>query len=138
MEKIMATWNDVKLWMSSQNYIFTDEGQYVDLTFNYTDTDRSQFLRIGHTPVGSGVEAITFESAIASYNPLKTEELLLAAISGVGGVAIREYTDGKRYFVLQTTVPLADVDASELEFYIRIIALRADWLEAEIFRVDRV
>ena len=138
LEENMATWNDVKLWMTSQNMSFIDQGEYIDTSFMYTDTNRSQWLRISHTPIDDGTDSITVLSHIAIYNPLKTESLLLAAFAGVGGVAIQDANDGNRYFVLQTTVPLADLDASEIAFYIKIMAIRADVLEGQIFRVDNM
>lgn len=134
----MATWNDVKLWLTSQNLNFIDNGNYVDFSWNYRDTNRSQQVRISYAPIDNYIDSIDVKSPIALYNPLRTESLLVAASSGVGGVVIESTNDGKRYFMLTATVPLADLDASEIDFYIRIIALRADWLEGEIFRVDNM
>ena len=134
----MATWNDVKLWMTSQNIVFTDFGDYIDANFTYVGKDRSQWVRLSHNIIDDGTDTVALISGVAPYDPLKTEALLLAAFSGVGGLAIQETSDGGRYFVLQTTVPLADLDSSELSFHIKIIGIRADFLEAEIFRVDRM
>ena len=134
----MAIWNDVKLWLTSQEIGFADKGKYIDVIFNFTDEDRTQQLRIRHTPNGNGEDAITVLSFIAVYNPLKTELLLLKAYEGVGGVSLQEFEDGSRYFVLKNTVPLADLDGSEILFHMRTIAARADTLEEEIFRVDNM
>lgn len=132
----MAIWNDIKLWMTSQKIDFTDEGELIDFAFDFTDRNRTQQLRIQHTPLDDGTDAITFLSYIASYNPLKTEALLLKAHGGVGGVSLQEFSDGSRFFVLSTTVPLTDIESYEIDFHMRAIAARADTLEEEIFRVD--
>jgi len=134
----MAIWNDIKLWLTSQEMDFADKGEFIDLFFDYTNVNRTQQLRIQHAPLDNGQDAITILSFIAGYDPLKTELLLLKAYEGVGGVSIQEFDNGSRYFVLKNTVPLADLDASEIDFHIRTIADRADTLEAEIFRVDNM
>ena len=124
--------------MKSENFEFSDYGDYLDLRFTYADTKRSQQIQVIHTPITNGTDAISFVSPIALYNPLKTESLLLAALPGVGGVAVNETIDGSRFFVLKTTVPIADLDASEVYFYLGLIAVRADYLEGEVFRVDNL
>jgi len=132
----MVIWNDVKLWLTSQNINFTDEGEFIDIIFDFTDRDRFQQLRVQHTPLDVGTDAITFLSFIALYNPLKTESLLLEANGGVGGVAIQSFSDGSKYFVLKATVPLSEIDSAEIDFHMTAIAARADALEELIFRVD--
>ena len=132
----MAIWNDIKLWMASQNITFTDEGEFIDIIFNFTDRDRTQQLRVQHTPLDTGTDAITFLSFIAQYNPLKTESLLLEAYGGVAGVAIQSFPDGSKYFVLKATVPLSEIDSAGIDFHMTAIAARADALEELIFRVD--
>ena len=131
----MATWNDVKLWTTSQNTAFTDHGEFIE-TKAVFPTNRSQVLFIIHNRIDEWTDGVTVQSPIALYNPLKTESLLLAAYMGAGGVAIQDMNDGTRYYVLQTAFPLAGLDASLFARLVMNIAARADWLEGKIFKLD--
>jgi len=131
----MATWNDIKAWFTARELYFVDNGEWIETGFAFDSDNRSQSLRIAYQPAPDGTPLIWLGSPIATFDPRKSEALMTAACQGVGGVAIADTQDGK-FFILQTTVPIADLDASEIEWHATALTGFADDLEKAIFNTD--
>jgi len=131
----MATWNDIKAWFTAQEINFIDNGDWIETGFFFASQNRSQSLRIGYQPAPDGTQLIWLMSPIAAFDPKKVEALLTAACQGVGGVALANNEDGK-FFILQSTVPIADLDASEIQWHATSLTGFADDLEEAIFKTD--
>lgn len=131
----MATWSQVKEALTAQGIKFDDFGEGILTGFTDEETGRSQSLILMHVEPAEGFDAITFQSPVGPFDSSKAYSLLKAASELPFGLSVTTVEQGE-FFVVHAGFPLADLDASELEFFMQGIAMIADGLEQEFFGGD--
>lgn len=129
----MATWSTIKDFLKTQGLDFIDNGESIVTGFQF-EGGRGQSLAIFHTP-NDEFDVITFVSPISKFNPADIERLLVGAFGSPFGIAIQE-TEDEKLFVIQTGVPIKDIDSSEIAYYLAAVPQYADLLEQKLFDKD--
>jgi hypothetical protein len=117
MEILMATYPEAMQYIKS-NYEYKESNNLVTLEFKFAD-GRAQTVYI---PTGLDQGYLAVSSPFAMN--ISADLALQAANDGMFGV--RKVGD---LFALWHVIPLADLDASEIDFGIKAVAIAADTLE---------
>jgi len=130
----MATWDQLKQALTANGINFEEFGEDDTIVAKF-DTEesgkRSQVVFLKLIPL-QDLEYVRIESPIApSADTKRVLEALRAAYASPYGIA----SDGE-FLAVRTAMPLADLDYSELEFFMKTIYTVADILEEQVFQTD--
>jgi len=115
---MMATLNEALSHIKA-NYIFEETGSVLKLEFT-VEGNRSQVVWAG------GSDELLFVSSPFAIGT--KPEIVLSLTEGMF-LGIGRNGD---VYVVRHALPLADVDASEIDFALKIVAIEADKLESQI------
>lgn len=117
----MATWQEVRNYISANYQVETGEGGMLKLLFN-TGSGRSQFIFVGLIDIDP--QLVTFVSPIGSMNKMNLTRLLDATAEVPFGV--RAFGD---WIGLSHVQVLDTVDPAEIDVPLGLVTLFADKLE---------
>jgi hypothetical protein len=141
----MATWEQVKAFIYTIRTVEGDTGDALKMTVG-GDNGRSQLLFVARreTSMDLGPAGVYEEEWAVLQSPIcRTDEVEAARVleqtAGMvcGGLGLLQLADGV-YIALRHAVPLKNLDSSEIEGPMLIIAAEADQLEATVLGVDRL
>lgn len=128
----MTSWNDVVNVIRAGYEVAVDEIDHLWLVFNLDDT-RSQTVHLWRqTLVDGGEEWVQIESPFGRIG----EGDAVSALREVGDMVCGGVATLGDMLVLRHSVPLANVDLSEIERPLRLVVLSADRLERLYTGVD--
>jgi hypothetical protein len=130
----VATWSDVRQFVSSQYKVSQDLGQGLKLEFAVRG-NRSQLVFLTLVSNDAGEEWVRIESPFAKVGEFTDYERLLHSMSGhvCGGLAIF----GDEMLAFRHAAPLANLDPNELVRPMEILLNMADAYELDITGQDR-
>ena len=125
----MATWQEAKGFIAA-NYNFEDLGDDIlKFVFN-TGDGRSQLIYISHL---DSIPAIRYFSPFATASDISAEQLVNIAETSLFGLS----RIADMYCVMHIT-PLADLDASEIEWPLTYVSFWADAIEKKLGLGDKM
>lgn len=128
----MATWNDLRNYITSNYKIESDDGSIIRLNFNLPD-GRSQYVLVGDTGQVADSHWASVETAIAEVGQIDPRNLLLRnGDLRVGNIGV--YENG--VVIYQYSVRLNDLDASEIDEAIKLVVLVGDDIEHQLTGAD--
>ena len=125
----VATWQDVKDYITSNYEISQDIGRGLKLEFRYAG-GRSQMVFVTHFVLENGREDwVIVESPFGEFGKVDLGKALNAVADMVcGGMGLMM----GRYVTLRDAVPLENLDVNELERPLHLVMSSADELEAAL------
>ncbi len=129
-KKDMATWVDTASHIKSKFKVRDSDGVLV-LSFKFND-GRTQLVLVSHGQTGDGADWATVESAIGKIGEVDVSK----ALKRVGSMVCGGLSSTGEYVTLRHAVPLANLDANEIETPIGMIVSSADDLEQELTGKD--
>ena len=125
----MATWNDVRGFLSSQYQVSNDSGNALTFLFE-TERGRSQTVTVIG---GEAMPVVIVTSPIGSVREIDAKRLLELTEDGVMGV--KKVAD---YYLVVAAIPTADLSEGELIGPMLLVTAEADSYEEKLGLGDRL
>jgi len=123
----MATWREVVGYLKSNYKISSEEGTTLALNFE-TENGRSQMIFASGIAIDDpSIATVLFASPFATRNSITTQQLLACMEESFLGVGLA----GDLY-VFRHHVPMANLDANEIEWPLIFVTLAADGMEKKL------
>lgn len=126
----MATWEDTVSHVKSTFKVRDSDGILV-LSFKFHD-GRTQLVFVSQAQTGDGAEWAHVESAIGKVGEVD----LAKAVDRVGSMVCGGVASTGDYVTLRHAVPLANLDANEIDAPIQLVVRSADELEQALTDKD--
>lgn len=129
----MATWSELVSYVESKYKVGVKKDAMLVLDF-WTEEDnrRSQKVFIWHTPADGGSDWAQIESPIAALDAVDLRAALKLVAGKVGGGLSTE----EGLLTIRHGIPLANLDANEIDEPLGLIAKTADLMEKELTGAD--